>query len=330
MTSRRRLVAARLATAVGTLSLVVGLATTVGRSLIDVPLLASDTWAMITAFSDFGALAYGLALVCLVAAMLLRFWIGQLVAVIVAVPMATAHLTWIVPGYLPDGEAVASSARLNVVAENLLFGGADPAQVVATAATADVVVVVEMTSPAVARLAAAGINERFPHESGGPLPEGGAAGTRVYSRFPILSGERLDPALGASNWVVRLDVPGLGPLTLVAAHPTRPVPGASRWWAEQENLLARVPRERTIIAGDLNAVDSHPSVRRFIADGFRSADDLVGAGWQPTYPAQGRIPPLIAIDHILLSQDLTATAFRTIDIVDSDHRGVFASVALRG
>lgn len=312
------------------LALAAGLATTVGRSLIDVPLLAGDTWAMITAFSDFGALAYALAVVCLTAAMLLRFWIGQVVALVVAIPLIVAHLSWIVPGYLPDGESVASSARLNVLSENLLFGGADPAQVVASAADADVLVVTEMTSPAVARLAAAGINERFPHESGGPLPEEGAAGTRVYSHFPILSGERLEPAAGTSTWVVRLDVPGLGPLTLVAAHPTRPVLGASRWWGEQERLRKRVPRERTIVAGDLNAVDSHPSLRRFQADGFRSADDLVGAGWQPTYPADGRIPPVIAIDHILLSPDLTATAFRTVDIDNSDHRGVFASVALRG
>jgi endonuclease/exonuclease/phosphatase family metal-dependent hydrolase len=56
----------------------------------------------------------------------------------------------------------------------------------------------------------------------------------------------------------------------------------------------------------------------------------VGAGWNPTYPAQGWIPPLIAIDHVLVSEDLTATAYRTVPVPGTDHRGVLATVAQRG
>jgi len=218
---------------------------------------------------------------------------------------------------------------VRVLSQNMLFGGADPAEVVAAAQSADVLVVVEMTEPARSALAAAGIGERFSYQSGGPLPQSGAAGTRVYSRYPVQQAGPLDAGLGDHNWLTELEVPGLGALTVVAVHPARPVRGGSGWAAEQERVRTLVPHRRTVVAGDFNAVDSHPGMRRFRRLGFRDSDELVGAGWQPTYPAQGRIPPLIGIDHILLSPDLTATASRTVRVRGTDHRGVVATVAPR-
>ena len=50
-------------------------------------------------------------------------------------------------------------------------------------------------------------------------------------------------------------------------------------------------------------------MRDLYTDGWRSAADLAGAGYVRTYPADRRIPPLIGIDHILVNDRLTATAF---------------------
>jgi endonuclease/exonuclease/phosphatase (EEP) superfamily protein YafD len=328
VTARRLL--ARFATVVGLLALVVGVATTVARSVPAVPGLAADTWVMVTAFTDFGTLAYAMAVVSLVAAALLRARRLRVAAVLVAVGLTGLHLSWIVPGYVGDHRRPAGSGDLKVLAQNLRLGRADPQAVVDAARGADVVVLTELTRSAAQALDRDGIADSQRYQAGGPLPKYGSAGTRIYSRFPIRDAHALDPAPGSEHWLVEVEVPDLGSVTVVGVHPPRPVRGQAGWAAGQEEIRSQVPRTRTVVAGDFNAVDSHPSMRRFRAEGFRDSDDLVGAGWQPTYPAEGNVPPLLGIDHILLSPDLTATSFATEHTAGSDHRGVTATVALRG
>jgi endonuclease/exonuclease/phosphatase (EEP) superfamily protein YafD len=325
-----RTLVARVATVAGSLGLVGGAATTLARSVAGVPGVAPDTWAMVTAFTDYGALAYALALLGLGAATVLRRRPTHLAAVLVAVALTALHLSWIVPRYVADERPAAGPGDLRVLAQNMLFGGADARQVVDAARAADVVVLTEITEPAARALDRAGIAESQGYQAGGTVPLNGAAGTRIYSRFPISSSRPLDPAGSHEHWVATVEVPDVGSVTVVAVHPPRPVRGGAGWAAGQEHVRTLVPHQRTIVAGDFNAVDSHPSLRRFRADGFRDSDELVGAGWQPTYPAQGPIPPLIAIDHILVSPDLTATSFGTVQLSGTDHRGVTATVALAG
>ena len=329
MTARRA--AAGLSTTLGALALAVGTGTTVARLLPGLPGVAPDTWVMATSFTDAGALAYLVALLGLGGGALLRRTRVRLAAGAVALVLAGVHLSWVLPGFVPDDRpAATSSGELRVLAQNLLFGGADPVALVRAGEDADVLVLTEITEPARRALDDAGIGSRFPHQVGGTLPSGGPAGTRLYSRYPVASDEALDPRLGEQHWRAELEVPGLGAVTVVGVHPQRPVRGGDGWAEEQEQVRRALPRTRTVVAGDFNAVDSHPSLRRLRADGFRDSDDVVGAGWNPTYPAQGRIPPLIAIDHVLVSDDLTATAFRTVRLPGTDHRGVLATVALRG
>ena len=325
-----RCTAAGAATALGGLALAAGAVTTVGRLVPRVPGVAPDTWAMATSFTDVGAFAHLAAVLGLGSGALLGPSRGRLAAAALALVLTGVHLSWVVPGYVADDRPAAGPGELRVLAQNLLFGGADPAALLVAAQEVDVLVLTEITEPARQALEDAGVGARFGHQAGSSsLPSTGAAGTRVYSRYPLRSDGVLDAGLGEQHWRVELDVPELGPVTVVAVHPQRPVRGGSGWAVEQEQLRQALPRDRTVVAGDFNAVDSHPSLRRLRADGFRDSDDLLGAGWNPTYPAQGRIPPLIAIDHVLVSDDLTATAFRTITVPGTDHRGVLATVALR-
>ena len=319
---------ARAATVVGGLGLATGAATTLARSLPPPPGLAGDTWAMATSFTGFGVWAYAVAVLGLLGATALRRRPARLVAALLAVALAAVHLSWVVPAFVADDRAPLGPGRLRVYAQNMLFGGADPASVVATARDADVLVLTEITTSAAARLDRAGIGASQPYQAGGTLPTGGAGGTRLYSRFPVRVSHQLAQPLGGTDWVVRVDVPDVGLVTVVGVHPPRPVRGGSDWLEHQQQLRRLVPRERTVVAGDFNAVDSHPGLRGFRADGFRDSDELVGAGWQPTYPAEGPVPPLIGIDHVLVSPDLTATASRTVSTPGTDHRGVLAAVAL--
>lgn len=328
MSGRTR--AARVATAVGVLGLAAGASTTLARSLPGLPGLAPDTWAMVSSFTDLGVLPYGVGLAALLAAVLLRVRRVRVVLLALTAVLAAVHLSWIVPDFVADGDGPATSASLVVFSQNLRLGQADPASVVAFASGADVVVLTELTASAATALERAGLERRFPYHAGGRLPGYGSAGTRVYSRYPVLASQPLDPSAGAYDWTARLDVPRLGPVIVVACHPTRPHRGEALWAPDQERIERLAPRQRSLLVGDFNAVDSHPSMRALRRDGFRDADGVVGAGWTPTYPSHSAVPPLIGIDHVLLSADLTATAYRRVTTVGSDHRGVVAVVTLRG
>ena len=322
----RRLLAARTLSVLGALALAAGVGTTLGRSVPGG--IGGDGWAMITAFTDFGLVAYVVAVGCFGAAVVLRFRVATLIALVLTLVLGGVHASWIVPRYVGEGESAVGSGRVSVLAENLALGDADPAAVVANGQAADLLVLVEITQTTADGLQRYGIARRFPYEAGGSLPAHGAHGTRIYSRFPISSTAPLTSD-AENNWVAQVEVPDLGPVAVIAVHPVRPILGSTHWWAEQANLEAALPRQRMIAAGDFNAVDSHPSLRQLRESGLRSAGEVAGAGWQPTFPAHARVPPLITIDHILLSPDLTATGFRTVDIAGSDHRGVLATVALR-
>ena len=67
--------------------------------------------------------------------------------------------------------------------------------------------------------------------------------------------------------------------------------------------------------------------RNLLRSGYRDAAEQSGAGIEPTFPANWRLPPFIAIDHIL-SRSCTATSLRTIKIPGSDHRGLAATVMI--
>ena len=82
-----------------------------------------------------------------------------------------------------------------------------------------------------------------------------------------------------------------------------------------------------IVAGDLNStIDTRP-FRALLRNGYRDAAEQSGAGIKPTFPADWRLPPFVAIDHVL-TRGCTATSLRTIKIPGSDHRGLVATVMI--
>ena len=112
------------------------------------------------------------------------------------------------------------------------------------------------------------------------------------------------------QWVMTLDVPGRTPVRLVGTHPCNPYCGGgafARDHASSSRRCWRTTPSRWSSPGDLNAIDDHAPLQRLRADGLRSATDLVGAGWVPTYPRTASFPPLLPIDHVLVDDQLTAT-----------------------
>jgi hypothetical protein len=63
------------------------------------------------------------------------------------------------------------------------------------------------------------------------------------------------------------------------------------------------------------------------ARGYRDAAEQAGAGLTRTHPADIAIPPVFAVDHILLLR-AAATSVLTRPVSSSDHRALLAEVTL--
>ena len=234
-------------------------------------------------------------------------------------------LVWQGPAFVSDRRPVTTDP-LRVASLNVRAGSADLNEVVDQTAGADVVTFVEAPPDWVDALPL-DFREAFPYAVGAPLQS--TSGSIIFSRYPITSSEAL-PTSSFQQWSTVVDTPQLGPLRVVAVHPCNPFCGPGLWTAEHTELrhwLARQDDTPTVVAGDFNAVDDHGPMRDLYADGWRSAADLAGAGYVRTYPADQRIPPLIGIDHMIVNDRLTATAFSTFDVPGTDHLGVRAVIA---
>ncbi|HEY5785823.1 MAG TPA: endonuclease/exonuclease/phosphatase family protein [Microlunatus sp.] len=236
-----------------------------------------------------------------------------------------ATVAWQAPEFVPNNRPV-TTEPLTIASLNVRAGSADTSEVVEQTVGADVVTFVEAPPGWVDALPLQ-FREAFPYAVGAPLQS--TSGSIIFSRYPITSSEAL-PASSFQQWSAIVDTPQLGPLRVVAVHPCNPFCGPGLWTAEHTELrhwLARQDDTPTVVAGDFNAVDDHAPMRDVYADGWRSAADLAGAGYARTYPADWRFPPLIGIDHILLNDRLTATAFTTFKVPGTDHLGVRAVIA---
>ena len=293
--------------------------------------VSSDTWAMATAFTDLSAAGDLVALGAAAGAVALRRGRPQVVVAAACAAAVVAQALLLGPRWVAAPPPSAPATSVTVLSLNSELGLADPDSVIAAAAAADVVVLTEVTDPQVRALTDAGFARRFPHRTDGSLPGRGADGTAVFSRFPLTGAERLSPALAHQSWVCAVDVPGLpSPLTVVAVHPDRPHLGGGRWLGEQEDLRAALPTSGPrLLAGDFNAVASHPTQRAIVADGWRSTVDEAGAGWVPTYPADSaHLPPLIDIDHVYVAGALRTTSARSVRVAGTDHLGLLVTVAV--
>ncbi|MBA8795865.1 endonuclease/exonuclease/phosphatase (EEP) superfamily protein YafD [Friedmanniella endophytica] len=246
----------------------------------------------------------------------------------IAALMLALQLGWQAPFFVADHRPL-STRTITVLSLNLRSGGADLDALSREASGADVLVLVEVTPWAMQGLRSGALAARFPYA----VPDGQQASTRngsaILSRFPLSQARALPPT-SWQMWSAVADVPGMGDLTVVGAHPCNPFCGTNRWSDEHrvlDDYLDTLGTDRRVlVAGDFNAVDDHAPMLALKHAGYRSATDLAGAGWLPTYPANSVVPPLIPIDHILLDDRLTATRVTAFTVPGTDHRGLRAVI----
>jgi endonuclease/exonuclease/phosphatase (EEP) superfamily protein YafD len=289
-----------------------------------------DMPALVASFISYGMVAYLLALTFFAVA-LVRAQRRRILATVTvgSALLLVLHLCWLAPLFIPD-DRFATTATFTIMSLNLRHGSANSRQVVDRAAQADVVVFLEATPNAIRDLDSDGWNKRFPYSTGEQQPTD--SDSVVYSRFPMTGTTSVTQSL-FQQWITTVHPPGLRPVRVIAAHPCNPYCGYNRWSWEHARLRATADANLgapLIVAGDFNAVDDHGPIRALRHDGLKSATDIVGAGWLPTYPANRRFPPLIPIDHILVNRFLTASSIRTFKVSGTDHLGLLATIAGTG
>ncbi|RJL33655.1 endonuclease/exonuclease/phosphatase family protein [Bailinhaonella thermotolerans] len=276
------------------------------------------------------------------AGVLVAVWARSRAAVIAGVVAALALAACVVPRMF--GTEARPGVPVRVMTANLLFGRADPAALVdlVRRSRPDFLSLQELPPDAVARLDAAGLGGLLPYRvyHAGEGPDGSA----IYARHPLRELKGLFTPVGHNMPAARAEVPGAGPVDIIAVHPAPPLPGAR--WADGLRSLppatraappaamagrgsaapgGAVPR---ILAGDFNASLDHALLRSLLATGYRDAARDAGQGLTPTWPANRRLPPLFTIDHILADRHFTTASAEVHTIPGTDHRPVTATLHL--
>jgi endonuclease/exonuclease/phosphatase (EEP) superfamily protein YafD len=261
---------------------------------------------------------------------LARRWI----LTIVAMGLTAATLAVELPPYFGSSPARGPGVALRVISANLREGRADPDDLVRSAREqADVVAFQELTPRVVDRLSTAGLDAIFPYRW--LDARGNSQGVGVWSRFPLVATRRIRGyTYAAVSARIRVAGVSIDP-AVVVVHLAGPWPyPIDAWRRDLDRLPATLldVAERSgsgcvIVAGDFNGTIDMRPFRDLLRDGYREAAEQSGAGILPTFPVQSRVPPLIAIDHIL-TRNCTATSLRTTTIEQSDHRGIVATVMI--
>lgn len=311
-------------TVLGAVCLVVGIAGITAHFLDPV----STTAAIVASFTPLAVLSAVVAGVLFTAS---RRWVAVAVTVVV-----TGIGVWSqVPLYRAHAATIDSAAAdLRLMQANIMLGQADPAALVDTvrAERVDVLTVIELTRGAVTRLDDAGLRELLPYAV--TFPRGGGGGAGIYSRYPLAGAESL-PGLELHNVRAELTMPGRAPIAVYALHPVPPYPEpAWRWASDLERLRSELAADtRTLVIGaDFNSTFDHKRFRDLLAGsgaagtpGLLDAAEYVGAGIVATYPANRRIPAVLAIDRIL-TRGATPISFRRTELPGSDHYGVIGDI----
>jgi endonuclease/exonuclease/phosphatase (EEP) superfamily protein YafD len=264
----------------------------------------------------------------------LLIWARRWVLATAALGLTVAAVAVQLPLYLGSDASRRAAVEIRVISTNIYEGMADPDHLVRSArAQADVIAFQELTPRAVDRLSAAGLDATFPYRW--LDARGDSRGVGMWSRYPIQAPRRIDGyTMAFISAQVRVTGVSTDP-TVVVAHIPGPWPYPIDAWRRDIDRLPGTLSEIgeqagagcVIVAGDVNSTTDMRPFRALLRNGYRDAAQQSGAGFKPTFPANSRLPPLIAIDHVL-TRNCTATSLRTLKVPGSDHRGLVVTIAI--
>jgi len=279
--------------------------------------------ALVVAFMPWITLA---CLVPLALAIVARGWI---LAGLAGLCLALC-LVWIAPLYVGGGGG--GEPAVTVATVNMTVGGADADAVVSMVREhhIDVLVAVELTPSAAQALDDAGLGDELGY--GEVFAEPGVPGTGLYSRLPLSDAEDVP---GFTAHTIHATITGpVGEFTMFAIHPQAPGKRNHDNWAADLDRLAEVLGAETgpvVVAGDFNTTRDQSGFRAIEGLGYVDAADRIDAGFRPTYPANGRVFALFAIDHVMTRDvPLRPATFDLVNVPTSDHLALVVGFAASG
>jgi endonuclease/exonuclease/phosphatase (EEP) superfamily protein YafD len=230
----------------------------------------------------------------------------------------------------PPADSQAVTVRLLTL--NSLVGRADPAVILGYVRElhADVLAIQELTPELVGKLTDAGLPELMPFSCLDPRP--GHTGIGLWASRPLTP---LPAVPGVWNPMPRAELDVGWPVTITVVHPQAPLRGGQPGWQlDLDRLLAALTGTigQQLVAGDFNASRDHRPFRRLLAAQFADCADAAQRRPWPgfTWPANRWYPPLMRLDHILVSRPgAIVREARTVDVPGTDHRGMLAVIDLQ-
>ncbi|MFT4123185.1 MAG: endonuclease/exonuclease/phosphatase family protein [Microbacteriaceae bacterium] len=237
-----------------------------------------------------------------------------------------------------DASATEATGGITVLSWNTL-GGAPGAETVARLALAEHASVValpetrkEIADEVAALMAAAGEPMQSFTVAYDQVSSARSTSLLVSDALGDYTVDAADSGTGQLPSVVAVPA-GSGSPTIIAAHPISPTGLDPSSWRDDLDWLAGVCRGDTILAGDLNSTLDHWAHLEHDAGaqlgGCADAALARGAAAVGSWPTA--VPALLGtpIDHVLATDQWTATAFHVVESEDdagSDHRPVVATL----
>ncbi len=248
-----------------------------------------------------------------------------------AAALTALHVTWLAGPVLAAHNPVdpARSERLTVFEANLFYAnrGDSTIAVHLERVRPDLVILLEASQRSLAPLERSGLLADYPYRS--IHQEGNVQNVAVLSRLPLL-----DPVVHAiDGWpFLQMTVQaGDARVHLLTVHTIAPV-SDRRMWQRQLRWVAdavRTAAQPLVVAGDFNATPYHHSLAQIEADGrLQDALARVNTPWPMTWPQARLLPPLLGVDHVLVSNGIRVEKARTVSLQGSDHRGISTTLAV--
>jgi endonuclease/exonuclease/phosphatase (EEP) superfamily protein YafD len=292
--------------------------------------LAGDFTALAASFIPYGILAWAVAAV----AFGLAGGRGPKLLALVAALAMVVQLVWARPYWPRSTEPASQTGSISVLTMNLRCDEppvADLAKVVERERP-DIVVLQDFSQDAWELLEESSWLQLLPWHSPQPKDQPQTnkrdpCGPLVFSDSPM-TWEPATPKPG----MVKVALPGVSIDVLPVSLPT-PSADVDAWLRGFDSLDRALTwhgpvdgqSEALLVVGDFNATREHVPLRRLIADHqLVDAAEQSGAGWLPTFPTNQWYPPMIAIDHVLMTPALRATEVESFDIRWAGHRALLA------
>jgi endonuclease/exonuclease/phosphatase (EEP) superfamily protein YafD len=239
------------------------------------------------------------------------------------------NAVWLAPLWISD-DPPRSGQKVVAMTLNMRYGLAAPSKIIeqVRANKVDLLALEELTPEAVSALQAQGLNAILPYQVLSPGDH--AHGSGLWSRWPLTREPDWDGVHHMPGATVTM---GGRPVVVRVVHPMRTRRLNADAYRRDYGMLtdhvrALSPDVPSILLGDFNAGREQSAFRKLMGDRWRDAPEFAGAGFTPTWNWWSFLPPLIPLDHILISRQFGASRVATFRAPGSDHHGLIAWLVL--